>query len=83
MRLRLRVIEAGPCTPVAGARVDVWHSDARGLYSGYPGQGDDRAVDTSGQTFLRGTQMTDEGGWVSFETIYPGWYAGRATHIHF
>lgn len=83
LRLRLRVIEAGPCTPVAGARIDIWHCDARGLYSGYPGQGDDRSIDTSGQTFLRGTQTTDTGGWATFDTIYPGWYTGRATHIHF
>lgn len=83
LRLRLRVIEAGPCTPIAGARIDIWHCDARGLYSGYPGQGDDRSIDTSGQTFLRGTQMTDAAGYASFDTLYPGWYAGRATHIHF
>lgn len=83
LRLRLRVIEVGPCTPVAGARVDIWHCDARGLYSGYPGQGDDRSIDTSGQTFMRGTQTTDAGGWVTFDTVYPGWYTGRATHIHF
>ena len=83
LRLRLRVVEAGPCTPVAGARIDIWHCDARGLYSGYPGQGDDRTIDTSGQTFLRGTQTTDAGGFVMFDTIYPGWYIGRATHIHF
>lgn len=82
LRLRLRVIEIGPCTPVAGARIDVWHCDARGLYSGYPGQGDDRSIDTSGQTFMRGTQMTDGGGWATFETVYPGWYTGRAPHIH-
>ncbi|WP_412759738.1 intradiol ring-cleavage dioxygenase [Methylorubrum subtropicum] len=82
LRLRLRVIEAGPCTPLAGARVDVWHCDAQGLYSAYPGQGDSRRIDTSGQTFLRGTQETDASGWAAFDTIYPGWYPGRATHIH-
>ncbi|KAB1075645.1 intradiol ring-cleavage dioxygenase [Methylobacterium planeticum] len=82
LRLRLRLIEAGPCTPVPGARVDVWHCDARGLYSGYPGQGDSRSIDTRGETFLRGSQVTDAAGFVTFETIYPGWYAGRATHIH-
>ena len=82
LRVRLRVIEAGPCTPITGARVDIWHCDAQGLYSGFPGQGDSRALDTSGETFLRGTQDTDTTGWATFETIYPGWYAGRATHIH-
>jgi protocatechuate 3,4-dioxygenase beta subunit len=83
LRLRLRVIEAGSCTPVAGARVDIWHCDARGLYSAFPNQGDARNVDQSSTTFLRGTQRADASGWVAFNTIYPGWYAGRATHIHF
>lgn len=83
LRLRLRVIEAGPCTPIGNARVDIWHCDAQGLYSAYPGQGDSHRIDTSGKSFLRGTQMTDASGWVIFDTIYPGWYEGRATHIHF
>ena len=82
LRMQLRVVEAGSCAPVSGARVDIWHCDAQGLYSGYPGQGDSRAVDTTGQTFLRGTQETGAGGWARFETIYPGWYTGRATHTH-
>ncbi|CCD88253.1 putative intradiol ring-cleavage dioxygenase [Bradyrhizobium sp. ORS 285] len=83
LALRLRVIEAGACTPISGARVDVWHCDARGIYSGYPGQGDNHKLDQSGKTFLRGTQMADAAGWAGFTTIYPGWYAGRATHVHF
>ncbi|MEZ4688724.1 MAG: hypothetical protein R3A12_00510 [Ignavibacteria bacterium] len=36
-----------------------------------------------GQTFMRGTQITDANGTVFFDTVYPGWYPGRATHIHF
>lgn len=83
LSLRLRVIEAGSCTPVASARVDVWHCDARGLYSAFPNQGDGRNVDQSSATFLRGSQAADASGWVAFNTIYPGWYAGRTTHIHF
>lgn len=83
LRLRLRVIEAGTCAPVPGARVDIWHCDARGIYSGYPGQSDTHKLDQSNKTYLRGTQMADAAGWAGFGTIYPGWYAGRATHIHF
>ena len=83
LTLRLRVIEAGPCTALTGARVDIWHCDARGIYSAFPGQGDSHKIDTSSATFLRGTQMTDKSGWAEFTTIYPGWYPGRATHIHF
>lgn len=83
MRLMMQVIEASNCQPVAGARVDVWHCDAVGLYSGYAGQGDDGTTSTVGEKFLRGTQMTDDTGIVTFDTIYPGWYRGRTTHIHF
>lgn len=81
-RVRLQVVDAG-CTPVAGARVDIWHCDADGQYSGYPGQGDDGRSDTSGDTFLRGSQVADTFGMVEFLTIYPGWYPGRTPHIHF
>jgi protocatechuate 3,4-dioxygenase beta subunit len=83
LTLRLRVIEAGPCSALSGARIDIWHCDARGIYSAFPGQGDRHAIDTTNATFLRGTQMTDKSGWAEFTTIYPGWYPGRATHIHF
>lgn len=69
--------------PHANARVDIWHCNAAGLYSGYAGQGDDRQADTTGETFLRGTQHTDAQGKVAFASIYPGWYRGRTTHIHF
>ena len=78
----LKVVEAGSCEPIRDVFVDIWHTDAAGQYSGYPGQGDDRA-DTSGETFLRGRQVTDAEGRVEFETIYPGWYPGRTVHIHF
>jgi protocatechuate 3,4-dioxygenase beta subunit len=83
LSFRLRVIEAGACTPISGARVDIWQCDARGLYSAFREQGDGHNIDQTGKTFLRGTQHADAGGWAAFKTIYPGWYAGRATHIHF
>src|SRR5262245_48843719 len=63
------------CAPLAGAYVDVWHADASGAYSDVGG--------TSGQKWLRGYQITDGNGSVRFTTIYPGWYMGRAVHIHF
>ena len=78
----LRLVEAGSCAPIRGAFVDVWHTDAAGQYSGFSGQGSDGA-DTTGETFLRGTQVTNAEGLVEFETIYPGWYPGRTAHIHF
>ena len=79
-RVRLQVVD-GACQPLAGARVDIWHCNAAGEYSGYPNQ--TGRVDTTGQTFLRGTQLTAATGIAEFQTIYPGWYAGRTTHIHF
>jgi protocatechuate 3,4-dioxygenase beta subunit len=83
LRVDLRVIEGDTCEPSAGARVDIWHADAQGIYSGYEGQGDKQTLSTVGRKFLRGTQFTDGKGAVGFKTIYPGWYTGRATHIHF
>ncbi|HEV7879389.1 intradiol ring-cleavage dioxygenase [Bradyrhizobium sp.] len=83
LRVDLRVMDGATCKPNARARVDIWHADARGIYSGYQGQGDKQDLSTVGQTFLRGTQFADGKGAVRFETIYPGWYEGRATHIHF
>jgi protocatechuate 3,4-dioxygenase beta subunit len=79
---RLQVVDAA-CEPTPSARVDIWHCDAKGRYSGYPGQGDDRTADTSGESFLRGTQIADDSGIAEFRTIYPGWYRGRTPHIHF
>lgn len=82
LTLRLQVVDAGSCAPIPNAVVDVWHTDASGLYSGYANQGENQ-VDTRGKTFMRGLQVTDGDGVAEFATVYPGWYAGRATHIHF
>lgn len=67
------------CAPVTNATVYVWHCDKDGVYSGYSQPG----ANTVGQTFCRGIQDADSDGMVLFETIYPGWYSGRITHIHF
>lgn len=67
------------CIPLAGAVVDVWHCDALGVYSGVQ----DRNGNSVGKKFLRGHQYTDKEGHAHFTTIYPGWYRGRAVHIHF
>jgi protocatechuate 3,4-dioxygenase beta subunit len=73
--------EAG--APFDSARIDVWHCDALGRYSGFPGQGDDGKLDLRGETFLRGTQLADAEGRVGFASVYPGWYPGRTAHVHF
>ena len=69
------------CTPIQGAIVDVWHCDAAGVYSGV----DDRMAGTNtvGKKFLRGFQTADKTGMAQFATVYPGWYQGRAVHVHF
>ncbi|MDD0840478.1 intradiol ring-cleavage dioxygenase [Curvibacter sp. HBC61] len=69
--------------PFAGALVDLWHCDAKGVYSGFAAQGEQGDIDTRGRTFLRGRQATDRNGVAAFRTIYPGWYPGRTTHLHF
>ena len=83
LRLQLQIVDVAGCAPLAGVRVDIWHCDARGFYSGEEGQGDEGTTSTVGQTFLRGIQLSDSSGLVTFDTIYPGWYHGRTTHIHF
>jgi protocatechuate 3,4-dioxygenase beta subunit len=73
----LSAIGTGSCGPLAGAVVDMWHCDAGGVYSDIPSEG------SAGQRFLRGYQVSDANGSVRFTTIYPGWYRGRAVHVHF
>jgi protocatechuate 3,4-dioxygenase beta subunit len=76
LALRLTVVNASTCKPIKGAAVDIWHASAGGKYSG------EQANDTVGLTFLRGIQRTDAKGLALFTTVYPGWYPGRAVHIH-
>jgi protocatechuate 3,4-dioxygenase beta subunit len=81
LTLALNVSRAsgGSCGGLAGATVDIWHCDALGVYS----DATDPGFNTKGKKFLRGYQTTDASGNVQFTTIYPGWYQGRAVHIHF
>jgi protocatechuate 3,4-dioxygenase beta subunit len=72
-------ITAGSCTPFQDALVDVWHCDALGVYSDVQ----DPSFNTAGQKWLRGYLVADANGTAAFTTIYPGWYQGRAVHIHF
>lgn len=69
------------CNSLAGAIVDIWHCDKDGYYSEYGGTAM-QTVNYTGVHFLRGRQTTDANGLVSFTSIFPGWYSGRATHIH-
>ena len=73
--LTCRVVNASTCKPIADAAVDVWHCDAAGAYSG-------AIANDAGTNFLRGVQRTNAKGIATFATIYPGFYAGRAVHVH-
>ncbi|WEK36999.1 MAG: intradiol ring-cleavage dioxygenase [Candidatus Pseudobacter hemicellulosilyticus] len=70
------------CAYVSNARVDIWACNKDGYYSGYSQQGYLGTKNYAGETWLRGYQETDANGQARFTTIYPGWYSGRATHIH-
>ena len=75
----MQAINAGSCTPLAGALVDLWYCDAEGRYSDVS----NHRSKASNEKFLRGYQVTDQSGGVQFATIYPGSYPGRAVHLHF
>lgn len=78
LRLTITVLDLdNGCAPVPGAAVDIWHANAEGRYSDVSANG------TVGRKYLRGYQVTDANGAVQFTTVYPGWYSGRAIHIHF
>jgi len=79
LAFRVLSVERGGCEPLNGAMVDLWQCDAQGLYSDVR----DPRFNTVGKRFLRGYQLTDPDGRARFTTIYPGWYPGRAVHIHF
>ena len=79
LEFRVSQVSNTDCKVLGGAMVDIWHCDAKGIYSDVQ----DWQFDTRGQNFLRGLQTTDEKGIARFTTIYPGWYPGRAVHIHF
>ena len=74
--LHLTAVDASTCRPIKGAAVDIWHTDALGVYSG------EAVESTVGQTFMRGIQRTNAHGLATFQTVYPGWYQGRTVHIH-
>lgn len=80
LTVALQVVDAETCAAFNEARVDIWHCDGLGVYSGYARQ---ETGSAKGETFLRGTQFAASDGAVRFDTIYPGWYPGRTPHIHF
>lgn len=91
LRLRLQVADAADCRAIPGARVEVWHCDALGVYSGFTDADPDRiplarpdrpVPPRDAERFLRGAQRSDAAGRVEFDSIVPGWYAPRVQHVH-
>lgn len=91
--LKFIVVNAVTCAPIRNAAVDIWMCDAAGVYSGYaapdpnappppPNSGFPHQEPVNDETFLRGVQLTDAHGAARLLGIYPGWYQGRAVHIH-
>ena len=80
LTINVSQVAGSSCTPLAGLFVDIWQCDAHGVYSDV---NDASRGSSVGNKFLRGYQVTDENGVVQFTTVYPGWYRGRAVHIHF
>jgi len=77
LSVTLKVVNSdSDCTSLEGYAVYLWHCTREGEYSLY-------GSDVADENFLRGVQVTDANGEVTFETIFPGCYSGRMPHIHF
>ncbi|WP_338867734.1 dioxygenase [Myxococcus stipitatus] len=76
LTLTLTLVNRAACAPLAGYAIYVWQCERAGLYSMYsPG--------VQYENFLRGVQVTNAQGKVTFTSIFPGCYPGRWPHIHF
>lgn len=97
LKLKINVSDINSCTPIPNAVIDIWQCDAKGIYSGHRDDLSRNAFDISfivataenghvepinDGSYLRGAQSTDQDGNVEFQTIFPGWYETRVTHIH-
>lgn len=75
MTITLTVVNVNSsCAALSGYAVYLWHCDSNGLYSLYS---------APTESYLRGVQVTDANGQVTFTTIFPGCYDGRYPHMHF
>ena len=72
--MTLTVVDAETGSPLPGAAVYLWHCTADGQYTIY---------EVEDQNYLRGVQVADDAGRLTFETIFPGCYDGRWPHCHF
>lgn len=79
MHLEMQFVDQNTCEPAASVLADVWHCNARGVYSGIDASEGEGGLNT---TFLRGVQLADGEGVASFDTLFPGHYDDRVTHLH-
>ncbi|KAG9961998.1 aromatic compound dioxygenase, partial [Aureobasidium melanogenum] len=84
VHLEYQYIDTSTCEPATGLYLEAWQANSTGVYSGIVASGNGNDADTSNldTTFLRGVTKVDSDGVGYFDTIFPGHYAGRATHIH-
>ncbi len=86
-RVQLRLLNES-CKPLSGAVVEVWHASPVGKYSGNDSAHEnvpfctENNADFMSHLYFRGKQTSDASGIVTFDTCYPGWYSGRAIHVH-
>lgn len=77
LTIKLQIVNAnGSCAALSGYAVYLWHCDRDGNYSLY-------SNGVTDQNYLRGVQASDSNGYATFQTIFPGCYSGRMTHVHF
>lgn len=80
----IQIIDINTCNPIPNVMLDFWHCNSTGVYSGVVANGNGNSADASNldATFLRGLQSSDADGVVTFDSVFPGYYSGRTTHIH-
>ncbi|KAL3459982.1 putative dioxygenase [Aspergillus heterothallicus] len=78
----IQIVNSNTCEPESDIYMDFWHCNATGVYSGVEASGNGNGGDNLDATFLRGIQKSDDDGVVYFQSVFPGHYTGRATHIH-
>lgn len=86
VRLSLLIVDADTCQPLPNVRVQIWHTQRTGVYSGNtpnPQMCSGGDSDAPNHLYFRGTRTAGADGRVDFDTCFPGWYMGRALHIHF
>ena len=77
LEITMNIIDmAGGDIPMEGAAVYLWQCDAAGRYSMY-------SEGVENETYLRGVQIADSAGQVTFTSIFPAAYDGRWPHVHF